>query len=159
MPGPTLAAKFDAMKLIRLFVIVVLSVFHMGCKPNQIHKQNPASEVCYPVENPANLEGAELGDIQIKSAKVAGDCLYMDIAYSACGNEPLYLLWNGMLMKSLPPKASVKPIFVFGEARCRLLIERNVCFSIKSLRENTRKTGLVILLEGFDSPVEIPSEK
>jgi hypothetical protein len=147
------------MKNLSFIVPAILSSVHMGCKSNQPDKQKPLSEVCYSVEHPSKLEGAETGEMQIRSAKREGDCLYLEVAYSACGNEPLYLLWNGMLMKSLPPKASVKPVFVYGEARCRLLIEKTVCFSIKSLRDNTRNTGLVLLIEGYEPPVEIPAEK
>lgn len=147
------------MKKLSILLSAVLSAAHMmGCKSNRPENKQSAQEACYPVENPAKLEGTETGDIQIRSAKREGDCLYMEVAYSACGNEPLYLLWNGMIMKSLPPKASVKPVFVHGESRCRRLIEKTVCFSIKSLRENTRNTGLILLIEGYGQPVEIPAE-
>jgi hypothetical protein len=134
--------------------------FFAGCKTCQQKKSGAAKpDVCFPLANSSSFEGKELGDIRIKSAVVKGDCLYAEISYSACGNELLYLLWDGMLMKSLPPKASVKPVFVWGESRCRQLIEKTVCFSLKELRENTRQTGLVLLLQGFESPVEIPAEK
>jgi hypothetical protein len=135
-------------------------LFFGGCKTCQPKKIGKAkADVCFPIANPSTLEGKELGEIRIKSASVKGDCLYAEVSYSACGNEPLYLLWDDMLMKSLPPKASVKPVFVWGESRCRQLIEKNVCFSVKKLRENTRKTGLVLLLQGLETPIEIPAEK
>lgn len=136
------------------------ALFFAGCKTCQPKKAGTAKpDVCFPVANSSSFEGKELGDIRIKSASVNGDCLYAEISYSACGNEPLYLLWDGMLMKSLPPKASVKPVFVWGESRCRQLIEKTVCFSLKELRENTRQSGLVLLLQGLESPLEIPAEK
>ena len=136
------------------------ATFFAGCKTCQPQKAGKAKpDACFPVTNPTSLEGKQLGDIRIKSASVNGDCLYVEISYSACGNEPLYLLWDGMLMKSLPPKASVKPVFVWGESRCRQLIEKTVCFSLKELRENTRKTGLVLLMQGLETPVEIAAEK
>ena len=104
------------------------------------------------------LENKTTERFSVLSALVKENILTLEVMYVGCGNDEPYLLWDGNLMKSLPPKASLVSGYI-TEKKCEKNISRTLSFDIQPLRENTRKTGLVLLIEGFEKPIQIPAEK
>lgn len=111
-----------------------------------------------PLQKSEYQENKTTESFSVLSASVKENILTLEVRYVGCGNEEPYLLWDGNLMKSLPPKASLVSGYI-TEKKCEKNISRTLSFDIRPLRENTRKTGLVLLIEGFEKPIQIPAEK
>lgn len=119
--------------------------------------QNNASSYI-PLSDESVLAGSTTGKFTILTVKAEGDKLVMEVEYTGKADDSAFLTWNGMLMKSLPPKASVQPGYIISSPSGKT-VRRTLTFDISRLRENTRKQGLVILIDGFDKPISIPAEK
>lgn len=141
------------------FTGIVMAMM-VACKTTPQEKTVTVETPCGTVVNSAALEGKSTGDFaSILTVLVKDDKLSMKVEYVGCGNEPVFLVWNGAFMKSLPPKVSVKPVYERSDKLCGAQVRRDICFDIAPLRENNRKQGLVILTDGFAKPVNIPAEK
>lgn len=143
--------------------ILILSIILFGCKTSE--KLLAKKYECFSVIHPNIVAAKTKANVKILSVLVEGNSLNAEVEYTTFGTsyktEP-YMAWNGALMKSLPPKASVEigMYYVNPCANCDTAIAKtSLCFDITKLRENTRKQGLVLLIEGFDKSISIPAEK
>lgn len=124
-----------------LFPFVILS-----CKPNQKVKiqhvqikdstetNQKDSLVCTSlILDEKKFSEAVSDPFQLIDARIEGKMLKVDVEYGGgCGPADFELVWSGMLMKSLPPKASVK-ILLKDNDPCKALITKTVCFDISSV--------------------------
>ncbi len=77
----------------------------------------------YTESDPFLLVGAEL----------KGKCLEIEVEYSGgCGGDVWTLAWNGMLMKSLPPKANIY-LHLKDDDACREIVRKKISFDISSI--------------------------
>jgi len=78
-------------------------------------------------------------------------CLKADVSYSGgCGTATFALVWNGSMMKSLPPQIPMKIIFD-DQDNCRSIIHKTLCFPLHDIYEST----FVILLHGYEHPLSV----
>ena len=77
---------------------------------------------------------------------VKGKCLEIEVEYSGgCGGDVWTLAWNGMLMKSLPPKANIY-LHLKDEDACREVVRKKISFDISSIYNNME---VVLFLKDF----------
>lgn len=89
----------------------------------------------YTESDPFLLVGAEL----------KGKCLEIEVEYSGgCGGDVWTLAWNGMLMKSLPPKANIY-LHLKDDDACREVVRKKISFDISSIYTKE----VVLLLRDF----------
>lgn len=133
----------------------------LGCKTNESMgtKSAETSSGCIQTINSKEMENREIGTVRILKANLEKDEIHMQLEYSGCGNEDLYMAWSGAYMKSLPAKVSLSPGVFYGEARCRALITKDVCFNVKNIIDPMRKNGIIFLIEGLDEPITINAQK
>lgn len=129
-----------------------------ACKTGAVHKK-PVHISCIPASADSSVYGKQTGTFNILSVLADGDRLTLDVEYTGCGTETTFLTWNGIFMKSLPPKVNVTPGFIQSDQECGRVIKRQLCFDIGKLRESNRKQGLVVITAGFDKTSVIPAEK
>ena len=129
-----------------------------ACKTGAAHKK--AGHIsCIPVSADSSVYGKQTGTFSVLSVLAEGDRLHLDVEYTGCGTEPTFLTWNGMFMKSLPPKVTVTPGYILSDQECGRTIKKQLCFDIGKLRESNRKQGLVVITTGFGNTSVIPAEK
>ncbi len=144
-----------------IIIIMLACTGMLGCKTNK-NMDTKSAEVtsgCIQTIHPKELENRETGTVQILKANFRKDEIHLQLEYSGCGNEELYLAWSGAYMKSLPAKVNLNPGVIYGEARCRALITKDVCFNVKNIIDPMRKSGLIFLIEGLDEPITVNAEK
>ena len=79
-----------------------------------------------------------------------GDTLIAKVQYSGgCGNHTFEIEKNGFLMKSLPPKQSIKITHLSDKDPCRALILEELKFYIGDFR-GTPSGTTVLLLENWN---------
>lgn len=79
-------------------------------------------------------------------AELKGKCLEIEVEYSGgCGGDVWTLAWNGMLMKSLPPKANIY-LHLKDEDACREVVRKKISFDISSIYNNME---VVLFLKDF----------
>lgn len=78
-------------------------------------------------------------------ATLTGKILEIEVEYSGgCGGDTWTLAWNGMLMKSLPPKANIY-LHLKDEDACRTQVRKKLYFDISSIYSKE----VVLLLKDF----------
>ena len=86
---------------------------------------------------------------KIKDVVLKGDTLIAKVQYSGgCGNHTFEIEKNGFLMKSLPPKQSIKITHLSDKDPCRALILEELKFNISDFR-GTPDGTTVLLLENW----------
>lgn len=141
-------------------VPILLTVFSMELVACKTPKMNKDSANCI---EPSSEMPANKRNTQILSVEKQENKLLVNMEYASMGKKGKpYLYWNGALMKSLPPKAAIEMGYR-EEKECANCdssrVNTTVCFDISSLREKTRKQGLVLLIDGFDKPIKFDAEK
>lgn len=98
--------------------------------------------ICKPiVKDTAGLYG-ESDEFLLVGAKITGACLEIEVEYSGgCGGDEWTLAWNGTLMKSLPPKASIYLHLKDNDA-CREIVRKKVYFDVSTIYDG--QTNLLL---------------
>jgi hypothetical protein len=138
------------------FTVLSIMLFAFGCKTKET-QVTKYEEKCVAVSSELNAQETVPGKFNILSVQQDGDFLKLDVEYAGADNSGIFMIWNGMLMKSMPPKVSVQ--VGYYTSKTTTMIKRTICYDISKLRENTRKQGLIIMIEGFDKSISIPAEK
>ena len=101
---------------------------------------------------------AEIGDLtvesdmyDIESAKIVGNSLFMVVTFSGgCAEHKFKFVGSPMIMKSLPPKRSVKLIHDKNGDYCRSLVTKTLEIDLTNIaHEQTSGSELVLLLDGY----------
>jgi len=88
--------------------------------------------------------------LNIDTAYLDGRCLVVDVRRSGgCGSVSVDLIWNGSLMKSMPPQVPLR-LLGRGEDPCRGEVRQQYRFEISTLNNGQ---ALIIHLQGFNSPL------
>jgi hypothetical protein len=114
-----------------------------------------------PVEEEKIVQ-AQLGDatvdsdpITITAANVEGNVLSIDVEYSGgCEKHWFDLTGSFALMKSLPPKRTVKLIHNANSDACRQLIKKTLTFDISTFAiTQTAGSEIILLLDGYKGEI------
>lgn len=131
----------------KLFSILALSVVLFSC--------NNTKEVLE--IDPIDVKKAQLGDvtqesdpITINSAVLDGHILTLEVEYSGgCQDHAYELYGSEAVMKSMPPKRSVKLVHKSNGDNCRELVTETIKFNIQNLAASQSSgSEIVLLLEG-----------
>ena len=98
---------------------------------------------------------SESDEINIQSAEIEGNILTLQVSYTGgCAAHTFDFIGSAALMKSLPPKRSVKLVHSNGNDQCESIVNSIVQVDLSELAY-TKETGseVVLMLEGFNSPL------
>lgn len=112
--------------------------------------------------DPINVKKAQLGDVTqesaettITSVKLEGNILTLGVEYSGgCKDHSFEFIGSEAVMKSMPPKRSVKLVHNSNGDTCRELVSENIKFDIRALAY-AEKTGseIVLMLDGYKESI------
>lgn len=103
----------------------------------------------------ANLYDATSEPFTIVSAVVNGKYLKVEVEYSGgCGDVEFSLVWNGAMMKSMPPQMPMK-LHLVDKDNCRSIVHKSLCFDINQVYNG----DFVILLKDFEGKLFYSKKK
>ena len=101
-----------------------------------------------------NTDKYPMDPVQIRDARIIGDSLTMLVAYSGgCKPHDFKAVWNGAMMKSMPPQINVILSHNSHDDMCEALITQDVTVSLEPLKQHAAQ-GVIIHLKGFDGRLE-----
>lgn len=113
--------------------------------------------------DPIDVKKAQIGDVTQESAQTTitavnldGNILSLDVEYSGgCQDHSFEFVGSSAIMKSLPPKRSVKLVHDSNGDTCRELISETIKFDIRALAvSETSGSEIILLLDGVKEPIK-----
>lgn len=131
------------------FALGLVLVAFSACKTtknNTTKHTNKTDElVCKPIVKDISGIYVTSDEFLLVGATLNGKCLEIEVEYSGgCGGDEWTLAWTGMLMKSLPPKASIYLHLKDNDA-CRQVVRKKISFDISSIYDGE----VILLLKDF----------
>ena len=126
-----------------------------GCKgPDHIVNSTADTRYCAPlIESVARFnDDLPLREVEIERGYQMQNCLVLEVNYSGCGTEEVELVWDGIMMKSMPPRIRVKPQ-LNKDGICKMLRRETVTFDMENLLRQHGK--IVVILPGISEPVQL----
>ncbi len=126
-------------------------------KPDGSEKRNNSEDtepINIFVEELSNDVSVELKDnfFTINNVEIIGQRLKVDVAYSGgCGNAEFRAVWNGMAMKSMPPKVNLK-LYLDDSDNCEALISKQIIVDLSKFKQ-VSADRVLIRLAGKDEPM------
>lgn len=140
--------------MIKSFALCILVIVLMACKTTEF-KNAEKNDNCKPLVQDANLYEATSDPFTIVSAVVNEKYLKVEIEYSGgCGDAEFSLVWNGSMMKSMPPQIPMK-IHLVDKDNCRSVVQKSLCFEINQVYDG----DFIILLKDFDGELIYSKKK
>lgn len=96
---------------------------------------------------------SELNNCSILEAKINGDYLLLDIEFTGgCEQHRFNLYFNEVLMKSMPPKATLFLNHIDNNDKCESIVQKTLKFNIKKLKEKSNE--MYIYLVGYSKSLK-----
>jgi len=136
----------------KLFSILAVSALLFAC--------NNTKEVL--TIDPIDVKKAQIGDVMqesdqttITGVKLEGNVLTLNVEYSGgCQDHSFEFVGSAAIMKSLPPKRSVKLVHNANGDTCRELVTETIKFDISTLAvTETSGSEIILLLDGVKDPI------
>jgi len=91
----------------------------------------------------------------VKSATIEGDILKLVVGFTGEKvNHDFDLVWNGAIMKSMPPKASLSLVHKSENTTGKQKIEMSMSFNLSSMKTSIPSgESVILLLQNFDQPI------
>ncbi len=134
-------------------IAIVLVIFAgYSCKTVKQNTDKTTTKIdnnqvtCLPIVLDTGNTYAESDPFLLVNAAIEASCLMIEVEYSGgCGGDTWTLAWNGILMKSLPPKANIY-LHLKDEDACRETVRKKLYFDISSIYKNQE---VVLYLKDF----------
>jgi hypothetical protein len=135
------------------FVLLTLS---LGCNGKKKGAKTPKPEVKLVVAENGFVEPENNAPFTVKSVKVKGDILNIEVEYSGgCEKHEFDLFFNGIYMKSMPPKAGLILVHKNNDDNCRQLITETLKFDLTPTRYgDTKDYTIIFSLNNFKDEFE-----
>lgn len=155
----------------KLFALVLIGTLLYSCSSTEQIIKEEVNETSEQIEDAAmestkperNIKlTAEIGEFkdsdlfEIQSAKIVGNTLLMVVNFSGgCAEHKFNFVGSPMIMKSLPPKRSVKLIHDKNNDSCRSIVTKTIEIDLKNIAYNqTIGSEIVFLLDGWDGQLK-----
>lgn len=95
----------------------------------------------------------------INNVSIYQNQIIVSLSYSGgCGGAEFIAIWNGMLMKSYPPKANIE-LRLRDNDDCEALVNEKVYIDITPLINEVGNGGVFVHLNGWDAPLDFTTKK
>ncbi|MBL4862648.1 MAG: hypothetical protein JKY09_06495 [Crocinitomicaceae bacterium] len=152
----------------RVFLILGIVAVLAACKSKKDLQESIAPP---PSTTEENIDGkpqrpyqvkARLGKfsdsdpLKIVDVAIHENSLFIDVSYTGgCALHKFECVGSEAIMKSLPPKRSVKLIHSNGDDTCKSLVKQTIQVDITTLAaDQTSGSVIVLLLEGFKGEIK-----
>ena len=164
----TLSLKIKNMKL--LMTILVSAILISCGNSKEIVKEEIKTTIEdveitdnneYPKpERPVKIK-AKIGDftdsdpIEIKSVKIIGNIMYMQVSFSGgCAEHGFELIGSPVVMKSLPPKRTIRLIHNNNDDACRSIVNKSLEIDLTDIAySQTSGSELMLMLKGWKEQI------
>ncbi len=109
-----------------------------------------------PIQITAELgESGKSDPIKILAAEIKGNTLFLDVSYGGgCETHEFEFIGSTVVMKSLPPKRTVKLVHKAKGDACKAIINQRIEVDIKTLAyQQTAGSEINLLLSGYKDPL------
>lgn len=139
--------------IILMFAICLVTV--ISCKTQKPVTGTSDNEVQELIVDDSYSQPEDMASVDISKVEITGDILSIHVSYSGgCEEHDLKLYFNGMYMKSLPPKVTLMLYHDNKGDKCRSIVEKTLKFDIKGVREKGKTTGEVMVkVSGLENVV------
>jgi hypothetical protein len=130
-------------KALTLMLIILTLIW--SCNGKKKGTKTPKPEIKSVVTESGFVEPENNASFTVKSIKVKGDILNIEVEYSGgCQKHEFELFFNGMYMKSMPPKAGLILVHKNNGDNCRELITETLKFDLTPTRYGDTKDYTII---------------
>ena len=140
-----------------LYILLLIGLFSCGTKKNESENKNMNTDV----------PRAVLGDLSretpsttINNAFIENGVMHLNVSYSGgCEDQTFELIGDKNLMKSMPPKRTLKLIRNNKGDNCRELITEDLKFDLSQvIYDDDPKKQIIFILSGTDMELKLISE-
>jgi hypothetical protein len=146
----------------RWWIIVVILIASFSCKTKKqvIRTVVAPQSVCVPIIKIEQEDEWAAGDFyNIDTMYWRSNCIEVVANTSGgCGMRNYTLLWNGVSMKSYPPRVSLM-LKLDKQDACRAIVYDTLRFDPRVLLETNQKGEVWVRLNGFEIPLLINIER
>lgn len=146
-------SKFMNYRIIYIFMAMVSFLFIASCKAKRLARQGSKETVKELIVDREFSPAGELS-VSIVSAKTEEDILILTLTYhGGKGYHEFDLVFNGIVLKSLPPQVNLFLKHTHTQDNCEKLITRTFKYDLKTLQMGEKGT-VIIRLQGFAEKLE-----
>lgn len=145
-------------KIMKYILYTLTVLLFLSCATQNEINQVDETEINVESKPDENIElTAKIGEltesdpITITSAQIDGNKMFLTVEYSGgCEEHSFEMVGSLAVMKSLPPKRSVRLIHESNDDHCRALITKNLVINIEALADS-QKSGseIILILDGY----------
>ncbi len=130
-----------------IFIAIIISFCGIQCKNQKtVVKSQPERNIINLNTSVGEMKEA---DFAIKSAQLKGDILTLAVEFTGeKGTHDFDLVWDGSIMKSMPPKVTLTAIHKSENVSGRKKVEMQLSFNVGLLGERG-STKIIIMLKGY----------
>lgn len=138
-----------------ILTIAVCSVTVTSCKTQKPVTETNDKDVKEVIVDDSYSQPEDMASVDISKVEINGDILSITVSYSGgCEEHDFKLYFNGMYMKSLPPKITLMLYHDNKGDSCRSIVEKTLKFDIKGVREKGKTTGeIMVKVSGMENVV------
>ena len=133
--------------------IIVCTMMVMSCKTQKPATQTNDKDVMEVTVDDSYSQPEDMASVDISKVEITGDILSINVSYSGgCAEHEFKLYFNGMYMKSLPPKVNLMLFHDNKGDSCRSIVEKTLKFDLKNIREKGKTTGeIMVKVSGMEN--------
>lgn len=154
------ATSSKTIQMRTIIVIIILAALSaVQCKTS---KTVLISQEERAVINTNSFAGEEaIPDFKVVSASISGNILNLKVEFTGeKGKHEFDLLWNGSIMKSLPPKVSLTPVHKAVDSCGKKTVTMDLSFNLGIISEKLAGYDtVIIMIAGYSQSLEFTSGK
>jgi hypothetical protein len=128
-----------------IFAVMIFGILGMQCR-NQKTLTMPSQPERKLINTNTFIGEMKEPDFNIKTAQISGDILYINVEFTGeKGQHDFDLLWDGSIMKSMPPKVTLTPVHKSENTSGKKKVEMQLAFNVSLLGERGSNTVIIML--------------
>ncbi len=133
-----------------IFLALIIPFFCIQCKTQKSVELKQEERAMINVKSP--VEVVSEPDFSIKSASIEGDLLKLSVTLTGeKGKHEFDLLWDGSIMKSLPPKVILHPVHKSSDVKGNKEVKIELVFNLTILKESLPASeSVVVIINGHE---------
>ncbi len=130
-----------------------------GGQEGPAHKGEEPRLVLLAKKSPTEINEMADDYYTINNVSVYETQIIVELNYSGgCGGANFQAVWNGALMKSMPPKANVS-LLLDDKDDCEALVSEKVYIDVSPLLKEVGENGVFVRLKGWGIPLDFTPKK
>ncbi len=131
-----------------IFTFILLGLLTVQCKNQKtVTMTQPVREI---INTNTFVSQVAEPDFTIKTARLEGDVLKMTVHFAGeKGNHDFDLLWDGSMMKSMPPKVLLTPVHKSKNHSGKKLVDMELEFNVSTVGKPGGHNSVIIMIKDF----------